>query len=187
MPSVLEPSQWTMNDKQTQVVEKFISGLRKGGPRCLWVSGQHGAGSSTFVRKAAEIVTTEAPDLIGDLVPQRCTAQRFEDLQREVWKSEKLLLASPDDYELWRADATLVDKWKSLWSDCVLFIDDLYDEHMSFWRKYLVVRFNEQLKSRITFVAGTVAPQAFGTEWGVSFGRYCLHVGTKPWWEDGER
>lgn len=168
---------------QQQAIDGFIDGLRNGGPRCLWVFGPRQSGTSTLAHHVAVTVNQCVIDGEFDYLHKyeagtQVKADELEQLQRDIWKSEAILRANGNDLGLWEDDRVLNDRWDMLMNRTdILFINQLIQPNVEFWKKHLLLALDNRVKSdRITTIAGTTPPSAFGPDWATGFNRQCTVV-----------
>jgi len=161
-------------------VDDFVTGLKKGGHRCLWLFGPRQSGTSTLGLHAArtiDIATAngEFDELMAYGNGQTVKADALEQLQREIWKSENILRANGNDLGLWEEDRLLNERWDILLTNTdILFIDQLIMPNVEFWKKHLLLPLDNRVKSdMVTIIAGTTAPEAFGPDWATGFNAQC--------------
>lgn len=163
-----------------QIVDDFIDGLRHDGPRCLWLFGPRQSGTSTLAHHAAVtvnqcVIDGEFTHLHQYEAGTQVKADELEQLQRDIWKSEAILRANGNDLGLWEEDRYLNDRWDMLMNRTdILFINQLIMPNAEFWKKHLLLPLDNRVKSdRVTVIAGTTAPEAFGPDWASGFNAQC--------------
>lgn len=158
-----------------EIIAQFISEVRSDGKKGLWVYGPRRSGTSHCGRRAVDEVIENFPELVKKHGQgQRMTAIGLESKLRSVWTQEALMRVNADDMLLWQETNQLLDNWEFLWNCSILFIDDLISVDIEFWKKHLLARIDERLKTKtVTIIASVHGPEKFGPEWSKAFRDLC--------------
>lgn len=168
------------SDRQQQIIDDFIDGLYDDGPRCLWVYGPRQSGTSTLAHYVAltvnqYLIDGRFPALLNYPPGSQVKAFELEHLQRDIWKSEHMLRLNANDLGLWEEDRQLNERWDTLMDSDILFINQLIQPNVDFWKKHLLLALDNRMKSdRVTIIAGTAPPEIFGPDWVTGFKAQCM-------------
>jgi hypothetical protein len=163
-----------------QIVDDFIDGLYADGPRCLWLYGPRQSGTSTLAHHVAltvnqHLIEGRLLSLLNYPPGAQVKAFELEGLQRDIWKSESILRVNGNDIGLWEEDRILNERWETLMDCDILFINQLIQPNVEFWKKHLLLCLDNRVKSdRVTLIAGTTPPEAFGPDWTTGFNAQCM-------------
>lgn len=156
-----------MNKPQSlsEIVEDFTEEVRSGGKKGMWICGPRRSGTSTCARRAVDSIIDNFPELVRKYGQgQKMTAVNLETKMRSLWTQESLMRINASDFSLWAETNQIIDTWEFMWNCSILLIDDIIAVDTQFWKKHLLPRIDQRLKSEvITIFASAHRPSLFGS------------------------